>query len=430
MRALETLFAFGFLLSSQVLAGNWPEWRGPQGTGLSEEKELPTRWDSENNILWKAPLHGLGTASPIVWGDQIFVASQVGKGPVGQSRNVEKKKGSKQIDPEKEPIHFLVQAFHRSDGRLLWEHRTEVQGEIEPVHQTNNLASSSCVTDGDLLYAWFGTGQLVALNLKGQVVWERHIGDEYSSFEIRWGHASSPIIYQNFLILLCDHTPASYLLALDKRTGKERWKVDRGQGLRSYSTPLIVRSENGDELIVNSSQRIDAYNPGTGESLWYAGQPNRVPVPKPVYHDGVVYASRGYRSGPYMAIRTGGRGNVSKTHIKWRVRTGAPYVSSLLYYRGFLFMASEQGIVTCVDAGTGEMVWRERMGGAFTASPVGADGKVYFLNEEGGAIVLSAGRDPRILEHNKLNERCLASLAISDGQLFIRTDHHLICVGN
>ena len=413
------------------MAGNWPEWRGPHRTGISHEEGFPTRWNHEENIVWKAPLRGLGIASPIVWDDQIFLASQVGEGPSGRGgRNAKKGRGGKEHDATKGPVHFLVQAFHRSDGRLLWEYRIKAKGELQGVHETNNLASSSCVTDGDLVYAWFGTGQLIALDRKGRVVWKRHIGREYSVFDIRWGHGSSPVIYQDLLILLCDHAPASYLLALDKRTGKELWKVDRGQGLRSYSTPLVVNTESRDELIVNSSQRIDAYNPSSGELLWSAGQAIRVPVSTPVYHDGVVYTSRGYRSGPYMAIRTGGKGNVSETHIAWRVASGAPYVSSLLYYQGLVYMATEQGIATCVEASTGSLVWRERLGGVFSASPVAADGKIYFLNEEGETIVLRAGRKPKVLERNKLNERCLASPALSSGQLFIRTDSHLICIGN
>ena len=421
-------FTIGFLLAifspSIVRADDWPQWRGPYGTGVSHEKDVPSQWSHEKNVVWKAPLRGLGSASPIVWGDRIFLTSQIGRGPVRQFRR------SKESVTASGTVRFQVQAFHRSDGRLLWEHEMEREGRLEPSHDKNNMASSSCVTDGALVYAWFGTGQLVALGIDGGLVWKRHIGNDYSAFEIRWGHASSPVLYKDLVILLCDHTPASYLLALDKRTGRERWKVDRGSGLRSYSTPLVVRASQGDELIVNSNRRIDSYRPSTGEWLWSAGEENRVTVPKPVYQDEVIYTSRGYRSGPYMAIRTGGRGDVSQTHVEWRVATGAPYVSSLLYYQGLIYMASEQGIVSCIDASSGDTVWRERLGGVFSASPVAAAGKIYLLNEEGETIVLRAGRDPEVLERNELNERCLASPAISAGQIFIRSDQHLICIGN
>jgi outer membrane protein assembly factor BamB len=191
-----------------------------------------------------------------------------------------------------------------------------------------------------------------------------------------------------------------------------------------------LRRPEGNELIVNSSERVDAYAPATGELLWHAGEPQRYAIPAPSYHDGVLYMSRGYRSGPYMALRVGGRGDVSKTHIMWRIATGAPYVSSLLYYEGLVYMANGNGIMTCIDPATGKRVWQERVGGIYTASPVAADGKIYFLNESGETVVLRAGRELGILERNPLGERVVASPAISKGRLYIRTDENLICVGN
>jgi outer membrane protein assembly factor BamB len=231
------------------------------------------------------------------------------------------------------------------------------------------------------------------------------------------------------LILQCDHIPASYLLALDKKTGKDKWKVDRGKGVRSYSTPTVVRGPNGDELIVNASERIDAYDPATGRHLWYTGEPNRFPIPVPSYENGILYASRGYRSGPFMAIRLGGKGDISRTHVQWMVPTGAPYISSLVHYQGLIYMSNDAGIATCIDAKTGEKVWQERTEGIFSASPVAGDGKVYLLSETGEVIVLKAGRALEVLARNQLDERIVASPAISDGQLFIRTDEHLFCIG-
>ena len=167
------------------------------------------------------------------------------------------------------------------------------------------------VTDGQRLFVWFGTGQIAALDLRGAVVWAKHLGEEYSPFDINWGHGSSPVLYKDLLILLCDHESASYLLALDARTGTLRWKADRGKGRASYSTPLVVPGPNGDELLVNSSERIDGYDPATGERLWYADAPRQTPVPSAVFHDGLVYMTRGYRNSPYLALRPGGRGDVS-----------------------------------------------------------------------------------------------------------------------
>ena len=405
---------------------NWPQWRGPEASGVSREQGLPTSWTGEAGVAWKAPLPGLGSSSPIVWGDRIFLTSQVGEGMIAQLGGEFEGAAPARQSKSDSDVSFVVQAFHRSDGRLLWEHRLPQRGVVPPVHRKHNLASPSAVTDGEVVYAWFGTGQLVALRLDGALLWQRHLGEDYAPFDIRWGHGSSPVLYGGLLLLLCDHQPTGYLLALDKTSGEERWKVERGEGARSYSTPLVIRRELGDELIVNSNRRIEALDPSTGTLRWHAGEQNRVPVGMPVYDDGVLYASRGYASGPYMAIRLGGRGDVSETHVSWRVPTGAPYVSSLLYYDGLLYMATETGIATAIDPATGERVWRTRLGGVFTASPVAGDGKVYFVAENGDTFVLKAGPEGELLAQNPLGERSLASPAISDGHLFIRTDEHLI----
>jgi outer membrane protein assembly factor BamB len=280
-----------------------------------------------------------------------------------------------------------------------------------------------------MVYAWFGTGQIVALDMNGKVVWERHLGTEISPFNVIWGHSSSPTLYRDALILLCDHEPSSYLLAVDKRTGKELWRADRGKGRMSYSTPLVVDTPSGPELIVNSSERVDAYDPRNGTLLWYTGGTNRFPIPMPVFHNGVIYMSRGYRSSPYMAIRPGGRGDISKSHVLWESATGAPYISSLVFHEGLIYMATDVGAVTVVEAESGQRVSQQRVEGVFSASPVAADGKVYFVSENGETIVMQAGRTPTVLARNDLGERAIASPAISNGQIFIRTDDHVFAIG-
>jgi outer membrane protein assembly factor BamB len=420
-------------------AEDWPQWRGPRGTGVSAEKGLPDRWGPDR-IAWKTKLLGLGVSSPVVWGDRVFVTSQVGRGarrpgshPTlarGEEGKAEKPLGGADAEAHAaQKVEFVVEAFARRDGRRLWQHRLAAEGELPAVHDKHNLATPSPVTDGQRVYAWFGTGQLVALDADGTPVWSRHLGRDFGPFEITWGHGSSPALYRDLLLLLCDHDPASYLLAVDRRTGRQRWRVKRGSGLRSHSTPIVVRGPRGDEVIVNSSERIDAYDPSTGQPLWHAGGPNRFPIAVPAHDDGVLYMSRGYRSGPYMAIRTGGRGDVTRSHVLWTVPTGAPYVSSLLYYQGLVYMANDAGIVTAVEPRTGEKVWQERVPGIFTASPVAADGKVYLLSETGEAIVIKAGRHPVVLERNVLGGRLVASPAVSNGQFFIRTDDHLLAIG-
>ena len=394
-----------------LLFANWPQWRGPGADGISPEKGLPVEW--EKSIRWKTPLAGLGTSVPIVWEDRIFLTTQVGDGPFEQrgrdfdNASVAKKTGQGKVE-------FRVLAFARKDGKLLWSHSIPASDKLQPVHLKHNLASPSIVTDGRTIYAWFGTGQVAALTMDGKHVWSRDLGP----FDILWGHGSSPLLYRDSLILLCDHQGAAYILSVDKTTGKDQWRVDRGKDRRSYSTPFLIPGA----LIVNSSARIDAFNPDNGEMLWFTGEDNRVPVPTPIFHGGVLYASRGFNSGPYFAQQPGGK-------VLWEVKTGAPYVSSLLYYNGLLYMAAETGIVTCVDAADGKPLWKERFGGVFSASPVAADGKIYLINESGEFWVLAAGREKKIVHNASLGERTLASPSISNGMIFVRTDENLIAIG-
>jgi outer membrane protein assembly factor BamB len=417
----------GILLAAAPGAADWPQWRGPQGIGVSEETGLPTRWSRGEGIDWVREVAGESTATPILWGDSVFVVSQLGQAPVSSFRDGD--------TPGSGEIRFVVEAFHREDGRFLWGRVFPAVGPLQPVHEKHNLASPSPVTDGERLYLWFATGQLIALDLEGNLVWRRHLGEEIAPFDIRWAHGSSPALYEGTLLLLCDHHPAAYLLAVDARTGETRWKVDRGEERRAYTTPLVVAGGGDPQLIVNSDQRVDAYDPASGELLWHADRYQKVPVGSPVHGDGVVYTSRGYRSGPYLAVRAVGAGAAegeaaaAPGQVLWRVETGAPYVSSLLLYRGLLYMANENGVLRTVDPGSGETVWEERAAGNFSASPVGADGKVYFLNEEGETWVVEAGRTYQLLAKNALGERTLASPAISRGRIYIRSDRHLFAIG-
>jgi outer membrane protein assembly factor BamB len=440
MRKLALGLVVCLSLGASMSASDWPQWRGPFGNGTSDEKNLPETWSATENVAWKADLGGVGVSSPIVSGDRVFVTSQIGAGirkagthprlsqGAAAGSSGERALGAGRAGATDDRTFFVVDAFNRGDGRRLWQHRIEAAGPLPAVHDKHNLASPSPVTDGERVYAWFGTGQIVALDMAGKVVWERHLGREISPFEINWGHSSSPALYRDLLILLCDHTPASYLLALDARTGKERWKVDRGNGRSSYTTPFVSEGPSGPELVVNSSERVDAYDPRTGAFLWYTGGSNQFPIPVPTFHDGVVYLSRGYRSGPYMAITPGGRGDISSTHVVWQVNTGAPYISSLVYDAGLLYMANDVGAITAVDAATGQRVWQERVDGVFSASPVAADGKIYFVSETGQTIVLRSGREPRIVARNDVGERLIASPAVSNGSLYLRSDDKLICV--
>jgi outer membrane protein assembly factor BamB len=444
-RALASA-ALVVLVSSGLTAENWPQWRGPSSQGVSAESGLPTTWSANRNIAWRAPLAGLGTSSPIIWDDRVFVTSQIGAGGVVGGEHPQLARDDRTLAdreqpiggrrPEsgrggaaREPVWLVVEAFRRSDGRRLWEHRTEAAGPLPEVHEKHNLATPTPVTDGRHVYAWFGNGQIVALDLSGRVAWTRHLGVEYAPFDARWGHGSSPVLFGDLLILLCDHQAKSYLLALDARTGRERWKVDRGSGRVSHSTPLVIRGPDGDELLVNSSERIDAYDPSTGNALWHTGGARQTPIPSAVFQKGRIYLSRGYRNSDYMAIRPGGRGDVTASHVVWQAPSGASYVPSILYYDGLLYMTNEIGIVTCADAQTGDRVWRHRLGGVFFASPVAGDGKIYLASETGETFVLRAGKAPDVLSLNDVGERLIASPAISHGRLFLRSDRTLFAVG-
>lgn len=444
---IRVLFALLIaLLPHSAHAENWPQWRGVESQGISSEKSLPETWSETSNVAWKATLAGLGGSSPIVWDDLIIVTSQAGDAPVRPGGGMpllarddralavqETAMGGRATGAapatQRSGIDLVVEAFSRSDGKRLWEYRTEAVGDLPENHEKHNLATPTPLTDGKLIYAWFGNGQVLALDMSGKLVWKRHLGKEYGSFINPWGHGSSPALHEDFLILLCDHEPNAYLLALDKTTGQQRWKVDRGRDRISHSTPFIVKVGSGYEMIVNSSKRIDAYNPANGEFLWYADAERQTPVPTPVSHDGMLYLSRGYRNSDFLALQPGGKGDVTASHIKWRTQNAASYVPSIIYYDGLLYMTNEVGVMTCAEAATGKVVWRQRLGGVFFASPVAGDGKIYMLSETGEMFVLRAGRSAELIAQNKLPERFIASPAVSKQHILLRGDRTLFSIG-
>jgi outer membrane protein assembly factor BamB len=290
-------------LAAPSLAADWPNWRGPLASGVSTETGLPERWNATENVAWKAALAGVGVSSPIVAGDHVYVTSQVGTGVRQPGSHPRLAQGASAAGSGERALtaagaggktFFVVQAFARADGRLLWEHRMEAIGELPGVHDKHNMASSSPVSDGRMVYAWFATGQIVALDRAGKAVWSRHLGQEISPFEINWGHSSSPTLHGDLLLLLCDHQPASYLLAVNKETGKQVWKADRGRGRTSYSTPLVVNAGGRSEIVVNSSERVDAYDAKDGTLLWHVGGSNQPRLPERAVHGRAAGWTRGH----------------------------------------------------------------------------------------------------------------------------------------
>ena len=425
-------------LPVSLAAQHWPNWRGPLASGVSAATNLPVSWSDTDNVAWTAAIRGLGISSPIVWGDLVVVTSQLG---TGESRPGPRLvQTGDPLDAGERPlgagptagggrVSFLTSAFDRTTGQRVWEHELPAAGPLPFVHEKHNLASPSPTTDGERIYVWFGTGQIAALDLRGARVWTTHLGTEYGAFQINWGHGSSPVVHRDTLVLLCYHEGSSYLLTLDARTGGVKWKVDADRGVTSYSTPVVVDVNGRSEIVVNSSVGISGHDLATGRRLWHIDEMNRFPVPAPLVQDGVIYSSRGYRSSPFFAIRPGGTGDVARSHVVWRVPSGAPYISSIVVYDGLIYMVGDVGVLTVTDAKTGERVHQERIGGVYTASPVAADGKIYLVSEDGETIVLAAGRTPRVLARNQLNARQLASPAVSTGRLFIRADDRVIAVG-
>ncbi len=438
------VFLAGLLLGLfRLSAEDWPQWRGPSSLGISTEAGLPQRWSSTENVAWKAKLAGFGVSSPIVTGGLVVVASQVGS--YGSSAGSDPRLARDDqglaarehaigvspiaIGDSRAGLFLSVEAFAATDGKRVWEYRIPATGELPKLHEKHNLATPTPASDGERIYAWFGNGQLVALDRHGREVWKRHLGQEYGSFVTPWGHGGSPMLYRDLLILLCDHQPVAYLLALDKRTGRQCWKVDQKGARVSHSTPVAVPGPQGDELIVNSGARLEAYDPETGRLLWYMGGERQTPIPSAVFADGLVYLSRGYRNSDVLAIRPGGRGDATATHIRWRIPNGASYVASILHYQGLIYMTNDVGVVTCADAATGQQIWRARLDGVFFASPVAGDGKVYLVSETGETFVLRAGRKEEVVARNRIDERFLASPAISGGRIFLRSDGALFAIG-
>ena len=423
---LAGLLALG---PTSAWAQGWPQWRGPTGDGISQSSSAPITWSPLEGVRWKAVLAGQGTSSPIVAGGRVFITGQRGANPIDhRGAQFPGSRPATLAPRDTDDVLLVVQALDLRNGESIWTHEFAAEAPLPAVHRNHSWATPSIVTDGHAVFAWFGTGQLVALGLDGRLLWERHLGRDYGPFDLLWGHGSSPVLYGDLIVLQCDHPPDGYLPALDVETGRERWRIDRAAAGRSYGTPVIITHDRRDELIVNSGRRIDAFDPRTGAALWHAGRPVELGVGMPVYRRGILYSARGYSSSPYLAVAMGGAGDVSETHIQWRNATGAPYISSLLFHDDLLYMANENGILTVIDATSGDVVSRGRLGGVFTASPIFAAGHIYFLNEGGETIVLRPGPEPEIVARNALGERSLASPAAVDGKILIRTDQSLYCL--
>jgi outer membrane protein assembly factor BamB len=401
---MSRCIAVAFLMFPGVaFADNWPTWRGTAGTGVTSETQLPVKWSPTDNLRWKVELHGAGASTPIVWGDHIFLTSSEGR--------------------LNDQLH--VWCYHRKDGKLLWHTRLFGTAPTD-LYAPGGMAVPSPATDGKHVYVLFGTGDLFCLDFAGKPVWIRSLAQEYGPFRNRWGMAASPILVEDLLIVLVDHWSQSYLLAVDKNTGVNRWKTDRDAAV-NWSSPLAVKIKDRIELVVVGTHKAMGYDAKTGKQRWFVEGLHEQCIPTPVNIEETIFVASGEGT---LAIRPdGATGNLSKSHVLWRNKKGNPFIPSPLAYRGQVYIAADKGVVTCLDAASGTQLWKERLGDQYHASPVAGDGKVYFPSKEGVVRVIEAGPVFRLLAENDLGEMMVASPAISDGQIFLRGEKHLFCIG-
>ena len=383
----------------------WPRWRGPSGQGVVEGTGYPDRWSDAENVLWKVAVPGRGHSSPIVWEDRIFLTTARNRG-----RRVS------------------ILSFRRSDGRLLWQ-TDAPNGAAERTHGKNSPASATVTTDGERVYASFGSRGLLAVDFDGNIVWHRDLGriDNYH------GPAGSPLLYRDSVIIYQDQNGGAFVIALDARTGETRWRTPRAARV-GWGTPIAISVGDHDELIVSSQRFVQSYDPSTGEELWRCEGMLREVIPTPAVGHGLVYCASG-RAGPTLAIRPGGRGEVTRTHVEWSITRGSPFVPSPTVYGDYLYQINDMSsIITCLNARTGETVWQERLGRprreGISASPIVVDDKLFVTNDEGQTFVLKTGPEFEILHVNDIGAPTLASPALVDGIWYIRTADSLFAIGN
>jgi outer membrane protein assembly factor BamB len=403
-----------FLVSASVSsAADWPRFRGPNGAGIAEDKNIPVQWNEKEGMLWKVPLPGLGNSSPIIWGKQLFVQSSSEDG--------------------KERYLLCLDV---GDGKILWKRM--VPGSTAHTHRKNTLASSTPAADGERVYALFWDGSeivLHAFDFAGNPVWNYPLG----KFTSQHGVGSSPVVYNGKVFLNNDQDGSSDLIALDARTGKLTWKSPRPAFRTCYSSPfLLEQREKGEkpQLIVASTAGITSYDPETGAEVWkyvwtFSGKMALRTVGSPVHANGIIFATSGDGSGArhMIAVKVGEKGDVSRTNLLWENEKIYPYVPTMLTLGDHLYYVNDFGIAGCCVAATGETVWNQRLGGNVSASPVLIDGKIYTVTEEGDVHVFLAATELKVLAKNSLGEPVSASPAVANNRLFIRGRNHLFCIG-
>jgi len=420
-------------------SGNWPQWRGPDGQGVSDETGLPSEWSATRNVKWKTPLAGRGHSSPIVWGKKIFLTTALdGEVIPGRTAGVTHKlqDGTDFVHPDATGANlkhtFKVICLDRESGKVLWE-RVAYEGPVyDSRHKKASFASSTPATDGKYVFAFFGSEGLYAYDFKGKLVWKQEMG-KLGTASV--GYGVSPVLYENLVIMQCDESGGhSFIVAFNKASGKEAWRVARKVDV-TWTTPVLVRTAKGTtELVTAAAEAIIAYDPATGKELWRHKGLESNAVPSPVVSNDLVVLTSGYPAKIALAIRAGGTGDITGTpQLAWTYNKGTAYVPSPILYGQYLYLMTDRGLLTCLDAITGKVQYeggRVPKATTFLASPVAFEGMIFLTNEDGDTYVVKAGPKHEILRTNSLGEAVAASPAIADHKLFIRTDKNLYCIGS
>ena len=381
-------------------AQDWPQFRGPTGQGHSTERGVPLEWSESRNIVWKTPVPGRGWSSPVVAGGRVWLTTAT------KASGASLRALAFDVETGREVVN--VEVFHLRSADLL--------------NDKNSLASPTPIVDGDRVYVHFGADGTAALTTSGEIVWKTRF-----SYQSQHGNGGSPALYGDLLIFSCDGSDEAFVVALDKRTGKVRWKTPRRYPAdQAYSTPLVIRVGDRDEVVSVGAFRAAAYDPQTGKEIWRVSYGDGFSnVPRPVYGQGLVYIATGFQEPSLLAVRADGSGDVTKTHIAWTLQRAAPLTPSPVLVGGEIYLVNDVGIASCLDAKTGAPYWVARLGGNYSASPVVADGRIYFLSEEGVATVIAPERAFRKLATNVLDGETLASMAVAGGSIFIRSTSDL-----
>ncbi len=405
------VLALVLAVPSRVASEDWPQFRGPTGQGHSSEQGLPVEWSETQNVLWKVPIGG-GWSSPVIAAGRVWLTA------VNATRNT---RGEDSV------VSLRLIGLEVATGREVVNVEVFKLQSPGAINQKNSRASPTPIVDGERVYVHFGADGTAALTTSGNVLWTTRL-----RYDSQHGNGGSPVLYRDLLIINCDGWgDEAYVVALDTQTGKPRWRTSRRRPWsHAYTTPLVIRAGEVDQLVSVGAFRTAAYEPLTGKEIWRVSYGEGFSnVPRPVFGHGLVYIATGFQEPSLMAVRVDGSGDVTRTHVAWTLTRGAPYTPSPLLVGEELYYVSDTGVLSCVDAKTGQMHWQQRVGGNYSASPVFAEGRVYLLSEEGMTTVFAPGKVFRRLGANRLDGTTLASIAVADRSLFIRTDTHLYRIG-